>query len=355
MGDILLLRTPIGVSKAAESSFNTLKTTAADFYTAVTQQLRVGIPGLEKVTDGGLVGNGHGYVLTHTPDYFSHPTLGFSDRLNTSLFAIYLARILAGTITTEEVTEDESWDHTIEVLAMDQDPQIKSSTMAIKLGGLDLLLGGMIGASLNVNFAGNGAMPTFDAEFVGSGKWEYMADQSPALVLPTFVPQNYMGTAAAIECSFDDGTLLDLSSVGRLKSLTIGHSNNLIQNDRRAGDSLRTPGDLESGAYPDRLERDQPSLALQLQIYIDTNKREWGDHLTNQSITDFSFKSKGKLINDTDRHEVELMVPQGVFLAPQITPEGNKLCMTLTLSPELKTGEKGYLKARVRNGADTLA
>lgn len=354
MADFLLLQTPLGVS-APESALNTLKTLQADFTAAVTQQLQVSIPNLEKITDGGLVGSGHGYATRHDNDYFGHPVITMSDRLNTSLFALYVKSILGGIVTDTEVTAAESYDHVIQVLAHDQDPQLISRTFALKVGGLDLLLGGMVGNSLSLNFADAGA-PQFSAEFIGTGIFDYMAAQTPALVLPAFTAQNYMGTSAAIVCSFNDGTLLDLSNVGRFKSITIQHNNNTVTNDRRPGDGLRTSGDPDSGAYVKRLTRDVPSLSLQFQVYVDGNKREWLDVLNNTQITDFKFKAVGRKIGaSTDRHECEFTVPQGVFLDPQITPDGRKHVMSFTLSPELKSGEKGYWKARIRNGAATIA
>lgn len=352
--DFLVKNTPLGISAEPEDTFDALKTASSDYLTAVTQQLQVTIPNLEKVSDAGVIGNG-GYVTAHVNDYFSHSGITITDRLNTSLAAIYLARILGGDITTEEVTEDVSWDHTIEVLALDQDPQLVSSSFAFKAGGLDLLLSGMVGNGFSLNFA-DAAAPTFAAEFVGSGSFDYWSNQSPAIAaLPAFVPQNYMLTSAAIECSYNDGTLLNLSSVGRFKGISLQHNNNTITGDRRPGDKLLVTGNPDKGAIVKRLTRDVPSLAVQLQLFIDQNKREWTNHLDNVTINNLTFKAIGPKIGaSTDRHEVEFIVPKGIFTVPQVPGDGQKHTLTLNLEPQLKSGEKGYFKVRVRNGSDTL-
>lgn len=355
MPDFLLRNTPLAVSKQPEASFNTLKTAAADFSTAATEQLQLSLPELEKFVDENLVGNA-GYATVHDNDYFSHPSLTMSDRLNTSNMAIYLARMLAGTITSTGVGGGTSaYDHKIEVLAMDQDPQIKSSTFAVGVGNLKLLLGGMVGQSFSVNFADANA-PTFSAEFVGSGKFDTFANQTPQLSLPAYVVQNYMGSTAALECSFNDGTTLNLHQTGQFKGLSLTHNNNLQLNDRRPGDAFRTPADIQSGAYSGRLTRDIPSFSLQLQFYVGSDTRVWDDHLANTRIQDFKFTAKGRIIGATaHRHEVEFVVPQGVFRNLQVTPDRGKHVMTVTLSPELKTGEKGLFYARIRNTDASLA
>jgi len=181
MSDFLTINAQLALSKAPEAALNTMHVLAADFNGAVTTALNVGLPNVEKIANEGLIGDGNEWEDDFINDYVSNPTMTLSDRLNTEQFAILAARHLGGAIAHNDLTG--AWDHTIEMAASSADPTPKSSTVAGKFGGLDLLFGGMIVNSLGISFA-DAAQPTYSAELIGTGLWEYMADQVPPLVLP---------------------------------------------------------------------------------------------------------------------------------------------------------------------------
>lgn len=343
----------MGISKAIESAYNTHYELQADFDALVTSAFNISLPNIEKFFDGGLIGSGNEYALTSTNDYLSHPSISISDRLNTELAARLFKRALGGSVTDSVVTASTAWDHVFVPELGSDDPSLPSMTVAAKLGGIDLILAGMVVNSYGVSFSDSSA-PTFSAELIGSGKYKYMANATPALVLPAYTAQNYMGTAAAITCSLNDGSVLNLHTVGRLKSFNFNYSNNVITGDRRAGDPLTTSGDINSGAYSNRLTRGTRSCSGSLVVYIDENKREWADHLANTPITAFTWKALGQKLNGTDSREFEVTIPKSVFSSASISDDGGKLCLSLEMTPLKDSAENGLCKGRVRSGIATL-
>lgn len=355
MADKLTVNVPIAISKAPEASLNAMKTLAAEFDGALTSAFNITLPNIEKIISDNLVGSGDEFPLSSDNDYVSHPGITFSDRVNTSLFSILAARFMSGTVTSTQVAATTAYDHVIEAQSTSADPQLKSSTVACKMGGLDLMLAGMVGNSLQIGFSG-AALPTYSVEMIGSGKFAYMADQAPALVLPTPAVQDYMGSIAAINVTLNDGTLLDLGAAGRLSAFNLQASNNVVTGDRRPGDAFRTPGDILTGAFVGRLTRGVRSLSTSLSFYCDDAKREWLDHLNNTTITAFSFKMVGKKIGATiHSHEVEITIPKSVFRSYSIQDNNSKLLSTVDIQPLKDGSTTGLFKMRIRNDKTTLA
>lgn len=361
MADQLIINSNIAISDAPEASLAgaSLKKLAADYTGAVTNALNISIPNIEKILNKGLIGKADEWASKADPDYAAHTGMTFSDRLNTDQFGVLAARTLSGTITSEEVDPSSGvYDHVIEMKASTLDPQLKSSSVAFKLGGLDLMLGGMVGNNLSVSVQG-GSAPTYQVEKVGTGYWEYMANQTPALVLPAAVDQNYVGQRSQSSFVMDDGTTFDISGLGRLDSFNLNFSNNLITGERRIGDPLVANND-NSGAYVRQITRgDERSLTLSVGVYVSgSDKRGYLAHLENTTIEDLSFKSTGnREIGSTGLyHEVEFIIPQAVITSASLGGD-RKGIMTLNFEPLFTAGgaEDGVFKIRIRNGNPTLA
>jgi hypothetical protein len=360
MADFLTINTNIALSKAPEASLNAIADTAAEFVGAMTSGFNITIPNIEKIVNENLVGTGDEFPTQADNDYFNNSGITFTDRVNASQFAILLARFFSGTITDTPVPDTTAVDHFIVAQASSVDPQLKSSTVAAKIGGLDLILGGMVANSLQVGFSG-GAQPTYSVEMIGTGKFAYMADQTPALVLPAPVAQDYMGSIAAIAISMNDGSSWDLSAAGRIQAFNIQASNKVIVGDRRPGDPFQTAGVIESGAYVPRLTRETRSVSCSATLYVDANKREWLNHLNNTTITSLVFKMVGKIadaVTEEDpkpRYEVEFTIPASIFQAVQVGDNGGKLVYNINILPLKAVGNTGTFKARVRNISATLS
>jgi Phage tail tube protein len=354
MADKLTVNTNIALSKLPETTINDIADLAAEFDGAVTSGYNITLPNVEKIISENLVGTGDEFPLTSDNDYFSHPSITFSDRVNTTQFARLLARFMSGTSTPVAVGATDAFDHTLQQQASTADPQLKSSTVAAKMGGLDLIMGGMVANSLQVGFTAP-AQPTYSVEMIGSGKLEYMADQTPALVLPAPVAQDYMGSIAAIALTLNDGTSFDLSAAGRVQAFNIQASNNVITGDRRPGDPFQTGGNPDSGAFTNRMTRGVRTVSASLSIYCDDNKREWLDHLNNTTITALVFKMVGRIADDTSRHEVEFTIPKAIFRTVSVTDNNGKLLYNIEIVPLKDASIAGLFSARIRNLMTTLA
>jgi len=352
MADKLILNSVIGVSAEPETTLNDIKTAAAEFIGAKTSALDIQIPNISQILDAGLIGSGDEFAQSFTPDYIEHTGITFSDRLNTSLFAMLIKRLMSGMVTTTEV-DTGVYDHVIEMKASNLDPQLESSSIAFELGGLDLILGGMVGDNWTIQ-ASSGSAPTFSVRKTGTGYFEYMSAQTPALVVPAATAQNYVGQAAQTFVQFNDGTVFDLTSLGRVESVNLQGSNNLQTNDRRLGDSLRASGDNKSGAYVRRLERGERTMSASLGVYVSTDRRGYAAHLAGTEITNFSYKSVGNKIGATAYfHEVEFTMPRSVITTPALGGD-RKGILTLNFEPMIAPGEDGVYKFRIRNTSATL-
>lgn len=360
MADFLIRNSNIGISVQPEASLSTIKTDAAEYIGAVTNALNVQIPNVEKLLDSGLIGDGDEWAQQANPDYAAHTGMTFSDRLNTSQFALLAARALSGTITSTEVeVGDGVYDHVIEMKAGNLDPQLKSSSIAFEMAGFDFILGGMVANTLSVSMQG-GSAPTYQCETVGTGYYEFMSAQTPALVLPAATKQNYVGQSSQSFIEFDDGTVFDLSSLGRLDTLNMQFSNALVTGERRIGDSLVNSADPNSGAFVKQLTRgDQRTLTLSMGVYVDNDKRGYMAHINNIDVTNITSKSVGNVpigVAQDKFHEVEVIVPKATVVSPSLGGD-RKGIVTLNFEPlfDPTSGEDGIFKIRIRNEDATLA
>jgi hypothetical protein len=355
MSDKLIINSVIGLSKVPEVALSTPKTLAADFLGAETSALNVVIPGVEKILNAGLIGRGDEWATRSDPDYMRHTGMTFSDRLNTGHMALHAARALSGDITSTEVVASSGvYDHVIEMKASSLDPQLQSSSIAFSLGGFDFLLAGMCVNNFGINIQGAQA-PTFQCEYVGTGYYEYMADQSPALVIPAAVDQDYVGQRSQTSMQFNDGTVFDVSGLGRADSFSLQYSNNLITNERRIGDALADPTDDNSGAFVRQLTRDNRSAQLSMGVYVSTDKRGYLAHLSNTDITALKVKSVGnREIGTTNMyHEVEVIATKLTILPVDLGGD-RKGIYTLNFAPLKDAAEDGIIKIRIRNASPTL-
>ena len=355
MSDKLIINSNIAISKTAEASLGTFKTLAADYQGAVTNALNIQIPGVEKLLNAGIIGDGDEWATQADADYQRHTGMTFADRLNVSQFANLIARLLSGTITSTETGASSGvYDHVIEMKASDLDPQLQSSSVAFELGGFDFILAGMVANTLNLSVQG-GAAPTYQIETVGTGRYDFMSAQTPALVLPDPADQIYVGQRSQTTVSFDDGTVFDITGDGRLDSLQLQLSNNVITGERRIGDPLQDSTDLNSGAYVRQLTRgDQRTLSLSMGVYVSTDQRGYLAHINNTEIADLTYMSRGNVEIGTALYpEVEFTIPKSTIMIPELGGD-RKGMITLNFEALKDAAEDGIIRFRIRNASPTL-
>lgn len=354
MADKLIINSLIGLSKVHETQ-PTIKKLQSDYNGAMTTALNVQIPNITKILNAGIIGKGDEWATQSDPDYAEHTGMTFSDRLNTDQFASLLLTTLGGTMTDSTVQASTVYDHTIQMKASSADPTMPSRSVAFSLGAFDWIMGGMASNNLTVSVQG-GSAPTYQVEMIGTGYYEYMANQSPALVLPTASAQNYVGQKSQTSVTFNDGTSFDVSGLGRLDSFNLSFSNNLITGEKRIGDSIIDSTDQNSGAYYRNLTRgDQRTLSVSLGVYVGDDKRGYLAHLANTTVQSLVYKSTGKKLGTSSFYEVEFTIPRSVITAVQVGGDRKGL-YTLNFTPiyDVATGDAGIFKARIRNGSSTL-
>jgi hypothetical protein len=357
--DTMTINTTFGVSKEPEVG-QVMYTAAADFEGVETTAFNVVIPNIEKVIRKGKIGSGTPFAKQGEIDngYITHPSWTFADAMSTSSFAKLVARFMGGNITSTEVGASSGvYDHVIELMVGDDDDVLPASTIAAKMGGIDFILGGMVGTDLSVTYQ-DGATPQVSLGQAGTGLYDFMGDQTPALVLPKAASQNYMGgTGAHCKASMNDGTLFDVSSLGILAAYSINASNDVVLNDRRSGDQLLEANNYEGGAYSYPLTRGSNySFGFSMTIFVANNRRALTAHLGNVELTDIRFKQLGRKIGaGTYRHEVEFIVPMATMTTAQTQDRNGKVILECAFEPQLKNGEANVWKLRIRNTSPTLA
>lgn len=323
MADVLLSQTDLGISNDPEAVLNNMYTLAADFSRLGTTQLSVVIPQVEKFTNAGRVGNSQqwGTVVNH--EYVSHPQITISDRLNLGLASkLFLRAIAPQTLST--AGSGSLFNHTWTMCAAGVYPsQLRSSTVGFKTGGFDFLLGGMVVNQFTIAMQDN-MPPMFSANLIGTGKFSQMSVQSPALVIPAYSAQSYVGVQAGAAFTFqmNDGTAFDLASLGRLKAFQFQINNNVRLSDRRSSDPINSGG-ATWGRHVTRMRRGQISIDLAVQVYVEaTSAREWAAHLANTLMGTTTITMGRQFGTGADGGSFTLNIRNGAIVNPSITDDG---------------------------------
>lgn len=350
MADVLTRNVSLAISSAPESAFNTHYTLASAFVGAMSQSLQIQLPSVGKIYNDKLVGVGNEFASSFTNDWVTNPGVTLTDRLNTSQAAILAARALSGTITPTVVTAGQSWRHVIKMQATDVDPQLKSSTIAGKFGGINLFLAGMVVNSFNVEFS-QGQQAVYNCALVGSGK----TATPSSFAYPAAPTQNYLGVQASSTLTLNDGSSFDLAQ--RVQSCQFGIQNNVVTGDNRLGDPLVTSNDPLGGAHTGRLIRGDRTASLSMTTYAhDSQTREWAANINGTLISNVTYEAKGGIIgSSTDRHSFKIVYPASVISVVGLNDLNPQLGLQLQFMPLKASGEPGPIYIEIVNGSSTLA
>lgn len=352
--EFLLSDGQAAISVLPESSVNTPYQLTADFIGMRANPFSAEVPQVQTVDNMDMIGGGDEFADdVRLYNWLQQPRT-FTGKMNTESASNLLLRALMGTVTNAVVTALKSWDHSAPMQTRAQGRTPKYTTLIINLGGADIVAASMAVNSYQISQQGT-AEPQFSVELIGTGKFQRLRDISPAIVIPYPATHNYFHGAAAV-LVLNDGVVKNLSSLGRVRSWSVGLQNNIVVGDRRPGDPFLTSGDVRTGAYVRSLLRGKRTATAQLKLALDENLGEL-DWLTgNTTLTALSIKNVGAPIpTDTNNYEVEWKVPKFKVQTIVGDSEGDDATITLNFLPLRDPVSGGLVTVRVRNDQPTMA
>lgn len=359
MAEFITRQIKLGLSKTAESAYNTPVTGGSNFWGAISTTAGFGIPQLEKLDDLNKVGTGHEFATYLRNNYWSHSQVQLGDELNTDQAVVLLARAFGGDITTAAATGETGEDlfvHDIEIQS-GTSRQLPSSTVVTSVGRLDsshqgasFIYPGMVVDSIQIQQDSQAAVPQFTADLVGSGK--YTQTDATIAAIPDTAFQHYIH-GAAVSITFNDGTAIDLTDPAdqRVRSWSFSYNNNLRRDDRRPGDPFRVTGDPFSGAYVNRLLRGARSCQAMLTVSLNEDLREFITHRDNVIITSLTITMLGEL-NGTAQHELTIVLPKSYMRAVTPSTDNDDSTLQLEIFPVKGSGE--YVTAHAVSAIEDL-
>lgn len=354
MSEFLLSDIVGGMSAAPESAVNTPYTLSADFLGMKANGVPPPVPGAESIDDSDMIMGGSEFADDVWLYNWLQNPYSFGGKLNTETAARWFLRALMGTITDAVVTATKSWDHSVVMQTRAQGRTPKYTTVVLQLGGANFLFCSMAVNSFSISQNGT-AVPQFQCEVIGTGKYQKVSDISPALIIPAPVQHNYMHGAACV-LTLNNGSTVNLSTLGRIRSWSFGLQNNLVTGDRRPGDPFMTANDVTTGSYVRSLLRGKRSVSAQIKLSLDENLSEFDWLKSGTTITSLKVKNVGKIIGtSTDSFEFELTVPKSKIQVITGDSEGDDATITINFLPLRDPVSGGLITGRVRNDAATMA
>jgi hypothetical protein len=370
MAEFLTRDISLFVSKTSEQTgvgggFNVVKAAGSDFERALMRGRAFGIPVLDKIGNNDLIGTGFEFDTELRANYWTHPTMTVAVPVTTELGALWLARTLGGTNAAPTVLDGVSGvaqEHILLMQPASSGRQLPSSNLITSVGfvdsthaGADFLFTGVCADSITISQS-RADEPTLSVDLVGSGRF---ANPVPTLVratLPSTVSTQNRIHGAAVVVTYNDGSSINLSTEGRVRSWTFNYSNNLRRDDRRPGDPFRVADDPTSGAYVNRLLRGPRTASASIVVSLTQDLREFLTHSQNAVIQNLSFLMKGNLIAGAGaggpwNYLMEVKLPTSHIRTIGATDDNDDAALTLDFYPVKGTGE--YVTARVVNTRTT--
>ena len=350
------------LSSRKEATYNEVIADGGEFVRAVMRGNTFGFPVLSKTDSSDLVGTGYDLpVVPLRVNYWEHPVITIGEDVNVDLLPIFLARVFGGTNAAPSTLNTTGREHTI-LLGTAAQRQLPSSNLITSVGyiddanpGADFQWTGVVGESIQIG-QNRAETPTWSAELVGSGNYVHPV---PALVRADFPALVGDDTAnndklyihgAAVAVTYNDGSVINLATEGRLKSWNFQLNNNLRRDDRRPGDPFRVANDPTSGAYVNRLQRGRRTCAAQVVVALNEDLAEFITMQQNSVVTNLGFIMKGQLITGATpatNYTLEINIPKAQLRTVTPGNENDDATLTLDWFPLKGTGE--YVSARVIN------
>lgn len=337
------------ISKTLEGSYNTPESTGSNYERIPTTEPYFHLPLLEKVSDANRLGQNAPTHLCNT--YWQHSEMGIRDDIETGVPARLLRRCLGGSVTNTVVTASEVWDHEFAILQPQVGDILPSFSWATKHGDASFLCAGCMVESFRI-FQQGAERVQYEATIVGSGKF---TNPHGLTSLPDAVATACMdGFRTSIV--YDDSGAVDLSSGGKCLAWSVEHRNNIRRNKRRLGDPVLTVGN-GSGAHVRKQPRGKYETIISLTLDFDDatdDLVDWKKSIENKILDDLTFTVKGPIIETTNRHEFEIIVPKFSFEVVAPADDDGDSAVTVNVVALEDPVSKGTITGRVRNALATL-
>lgn len=334
------------ISKTLEGSFNTPESTGTNYSFVPTTSPQFLLPAPEKVNDANRAGRNAASHACNT--WWTPLELPLTDDIETDVPARLMARAFGGSVT-DTLVDTGVYDHTFPLLNPQTGVNLPSFSMAALLGSASWLFSGCRVNGFRMFQQGDQRVQ-YEANVMNSGKFTTPHGLTSLPGLGTTVCMDAYRT----EVSYKDSgsSSVALHTLGTMIEWSAGLTNNL-RPKRRIGDTALT---VESGtaAYVRSMPLGQ-ERAVDISMKLDfANLNEWKESIKNGSCTDLKFTAKGPLIDDTYRHEVEIIVPKFTFEV--VTPDEDEgdAAIQINVLPFEDSVSKGAITGRVRNASATL-
>lgn len=333
------------ISKTLEGSYNTAPSGGANYERVPSTEAFFYFPVLESVNDGNRLGQAAPTHLCKT--YWRHCEMPIRDDVETGFPARMFARALGGAVTDTVVTVGQVWDHTFAILQPQVGDILPSFGWAQKHDDADFLFAGMMVDRWRI-FQQNADRVQYEADLVGSGKFTtpHGLTSLPALVAPPCMD----GFRTSIQ--YADGGTIDLSTAGKVLAWSVEHNNNIRRNKRRMGDPIQAVS-TGAGAHVRKQPRGKYATGIQFTMDFE-DLTEWTKSVENKELTNLKFKVVGPIIETTNRHEFEVIVPKFSFDIVEPADDDGDSAQTVNVVALEDPVSLGTITGRVRNATATL-
>ena len=137
-----------------------------------------------------------------------------------------------------------------------------------------------------------------------------------------------------------DGSLISLSVEG----------NRNVDIRRRPGDSFRTVGDHNSGAFARKIRNARPTAGIRLKVDLGASLREYKAMVAKRKLTGLTivFNGYNKIGVGTDDYEFEIKAPKSQFQMIEGDTDQDFGALSLNIQPLRDSVTKGYYVNRTR-------
>lgn len=366
MAKSLVADTILGHSTDPEVTLNAMVLAAAQMTALKTRSTNIPAPGNQKIDDAGEIGGGldAGEFPTEQRNGFATPpTWDHVNTVDAGNFVKELRRILGAADPVPAgasiIEAGIAFQHPLSMLSNNTAAglQLPSSTWAYSNNGMDYLLGGVLGNTVNVTQNG-AADPQFTIGYVGSGLYKRIRDISgPAFgVMAQPVAQPKMkGPLTELEFTDAGGTTMP-SAVRRIINLSVTYNSAIDTGRQLMGASMIDPNDDTKGWYLDEMLHGNRVAGATMRIFGDNTMREFANDLNNTTITGFKMRMRGDKIPGTvanNRYLVELNIGKCYFRNTRCVEDGGFFALDIDVFATAPASGFGVLSARAINGVAT--